>query len=405
MWAADRTDVQLAATTPALGPTVPSLIVTVNRVDQFLSNTGSFTGSFTGTFTGSLLGTAATASYYQETDPIFTSKSASLATTGSNNFTGNQTITGSLIHGLEGNIATGEYSHAEGSITKAIGDYSHAEGDNTQAKGNYSHAEGQETMTLASAEYSHAEGYGTTASAKWQHVQGQWNATSSIESAFIVGNGTDNDNRSNLIHAAGNEVQITGSLLVSQSGIIVTGSVASTKGFTGSLFGTSSWADNALTASYVNNGVSFVGSGSIITGSVAISASYGLLVPANTFTVGDMVKIQGVFTKPNAASATSFLLYVNTSNTLSGATQLGIYNTTTTRWNPITRTLSIESPTSTTLHTTTLSTYNDDIVATTAAVRASVNINWGVNQYILFTAQNASLVDRTDSFRFYAKKI
>ncbi len=220
-----------------------------------------------------------------------------------------------------------------------------------------------------------------------------------------MGNGTDNDNRSNLIHAAGNEVQITGSLLVSQSGIIVTGSVASTKGFTGSLFGTSSWADNALTASYVNNGVSFVGSGSIITGSVAISASYGLLVPANTFTVGDMVKIQGVFTKPNAASATSFLLYVNTSNTLSGATQLGIYNTTTTRWNPITRTLSIESPTSTTLHTTTLSTYNDDIVATTAAVRASVNINWGVNQYILFTAQNASLVDRTDSFRFYAKKI
>ena len=38
-----------------------------------------------------------TASYYIETDPVFVAKSASLATTGSNIFKGNQTITGSLI--------------------------------------------------------------------------------------------------------------------------------------------------------------------------------------------------------------------------------------------------------------------------------------------------------------------
>jgi hypothetical protein len=126
------------------------------------------------------------------------------------------TLTGSLIQGLAGNIASGEYSHAEGSITKAIGDYSHAEGDNTQAKGNYSHAEGQETMTLASGQYSHAEGYNTIASANYQHVQGQWNATSSVQSAFIVGNGTGNNNRSNLIHAAGSEVQITGSIIFNE---------------------------------------------------------------------------------------------------------------------------------------------------------------------------------------------
>ena len=57
---------------------------------------------------------------------------------------------------------------------------------------------------------------------------------------------------------------ITGSLLVSQSGIIVSGSVSSTGGFTGSLFGTASYvsgsvftstnpalsASNALTASF-----------------------------------------------------------------------------------------------------------------------------------------------------------
>jgi hypothetical protein len=69
MWSSNATDTQLAASTPAYGPTVPSVIVTANRVDQFLSNTGSFSGSFTGEFTGSLQGTsswannAITASY------------------------------------------------------------------------------------------------------------------------------------------------------------------------------------------------------------------------------------------------------------------------------------------------------------------------------------------------------
>jgi hypothetical protein len=58
MWTADATDIQLAASTPTYGPAVPSIIATVNRVDQFLSNTGSFTGSFTGDFTGSLIGTS-----------------------------------------------------------------------------------------------------------------------------------------------------------------------------------------------------------------------------------------------------------------------------------------------------------------------------------------------------------
>jgi hypothetical protein len=125
---------------------------------------------------------------------------------------GSLTITGSLIHGLAGNIATGEYSHAEGSATSASGEYSHAEGDFTQAIGNYSHAEGQNTMTLASAQYSHAEGNNTIAAANHQHVQGQWNVTSSIPAAFIVGNGTDNSNRSNLIYAHDSTVEITGNI-------------------------------------------------------------------------------------------------------------------------------------------------------------------------------------------------
>jgi hypothetical protein len=292
--------------------------VTTSSFNAFTGsyNTGSFTGSFTGDGSGltgivsasyaltasyavsasyeinyetssSYAETASvaisasytsTASFYQETDPIFVAKSASLATTGSNNFNGNQTITGSLIQGLEGNIATGENSHAEGSITKAIGDYSHAEGDFTQAVGNYSHAEGQET--IASGSYSHAEGYGTIALGDRQHVTGQYNFVSPVQSAFIVGNGTDNNNRSNLIYAAGNEVQISGSLTVNN-------------GITGSLFGTSSWSTNSLTASYVQtaqtasyvlNAVSASYATSALSSSYALSASFAPSTPAFPFT-------------------------------------------------------------------------------------------------------------------------
>jgi hypothetical protein len=58
IWQSADTDVRLFAEPTDGHPGIPSVIVTANRVDQFLSNTGSFSGSFTGVFTGSLQGTA-----------------------------------------------------------------------------------------------------------------------------------------------------------------------------------------------------------------------------------------------------------------------------------------------------------------------------------------------------------
>jgi len=197
-----------------------------NKFGNNLNNTQQFTGSVT--ITGSLAVNGSnvilsnqtssmsvlSASYANNADLLDGKDSTEFATTGSNEFNGNQTITGSLIQGL-GNIATGENSHAEGEITQAIGLFSHAEGLGTIAYGGRSHAEGQDT--IASGSYSHAEGYQTIALADHQHVQGQFNATSSVPAAFIVGNGTDDSNRSNLIHAAGNEVQISGNQRISGS--------------------------------------------------------------------------------------------------------------------------------------------------------------------------------------------
>jgi hypothetical protein len=201
------------------------------------------------------------------TTSSFNNFTGSVATTGSNQFNGNQTITGSLVHGNPGNIATGEKSHAEGEGTQAIGNFSHAEGLGTIAYANYSHAEGQDT--IASGSHSHTEGNQTIALGNHQHVQGQYNAVSSVPSAFIVGNGTDSENRSNLIHAAGNEVQITGSLKVSGSIFLNQGDILATNGvISGSSQLTSSFDTRyATSASYLTSLNGAISSSSQLTSS------------------------------------------------------------------------------------------------------------------------------------------
>jgi hypothetical protein len=166
--------------------------------------------------------------------------------------------------------AFGEYSHAEGFNTEAFGLASHAEGNSTLASGSYSHAEGN--STIASGSYSHAEGFGTIASGDFQHVQGTYNKSSSFIGAFILGNGTDNSNRSNLIFASGSSVQITGSLNVSGS-------------ITGSLLGTASYSINALTASYSINA---------LTASYVNTLQQDVIISGSIFT-SEPIKSRGIY--------------------------------------------------------------------------------------------------------------
>jgi len=83
-----------------------------------ISGSLDIAGSVTATnFTGSLFGTASWAANFKETDPVFSSKSASLATTGSNSFFGDQYITGSLnlsssgIHYISGLVTASSTIH------------------------------------------------------------------------------------------------------------------------------------------------------------------------------------------------------------------------------------------------------------------------------------------------------
>lgn len=79
-------------------------------------------------------------------------------------------------------LAPGIHAHAEGCTTVASGMYSHAEGTNAEAIG----------------QHSHAEGFNTKAASGGQHVEGKYNAIDEYgKYAHIVGNGTDESNRSN----------------------------------------------------------------------------------------------------------------------------------------------------------------------------------------------------------------
>jgi hypothetical protein len=68
-----------AEASSSLHPGIPSVIATANRIDQFLSNTGSFSGSFNGVFTGSLQGTASWASNAVSSSYALSATSASYA--------------------------------------------------------------------------------------------------------------------------------------------------------------------------------------------------------------------------------------------------------------------------------------------------------------------------------------
>ena len=234
----------------------------------------------------------------------------------------------------------------------------------------------------------------------------------------------------------------TGSAIISGS-LVVTGSVTSTLGFTGSLQGTAataSYVANALvTASVSTNVITFtkgdgstfpitvntgstntliaakyMGEGAVLTGSTAISASYNLLIPANTLTVGDTVRINCLWDKPNAATSTQFYFYITGSTTefsrsVTGATQIARFGTAANRGIPMSRLLYIASATSTQTVNTTLTVLPSDehglIGNATWGGTSSINIDWTQNQYIIFAASNATAADRTNSYRFMATKV
>lgn len=109
----------------------------------------------------------------------------------------NSTASGYSSHAEYAATASGKGAHAEGSST-ASGEGAHAEGSTTDAAGYYAHSEG--CSTQASGSYSHAQNWGTRALSDYQTAIGKYNVRDYADTyALIIGNGTNNADRSNAL--------------------------------------------------------------------------------------------------------------------------------------------------------------------------------------------------------------
>lgn len=95
---------------------------------------------------------------------------------------------GEIFNGYTTNIASGNYSHAEG------GGYYETENVGTTASGFASHAEG--ALTTASGTCSHAGGFYTIADQSNQTAIGEYNKSGQTGALFSVGNGETTQDRS-----------------------------------------------------------------------------------------------------------------------------------------------------------------------------------------------------------------
>lgn len=130
-----------------------------------------------------------------------------------------------------------------------------------------------------------------------------------------------------------------------------------------------------------------------ITGTTGVTYVRSVLIPANTFQVGDVIRIRQRGRKTGAAGVTTMGIYINTLDQFSGSTILGAYTTTAAShlWVQMKRDFYIKSATSTEGMTASGTAPTDEISFATAAT--STNINWAVNQYIIFTVNPNSAAD------------
>ena len=129
-----------------------------------------------------------------------------------------------------------------------------------------------------------------------------------------------------------------------------------------------------------------------VTGTTAFTLISSQLIPANTFAVGSIVTIRQRFRKTGTGAVFLGGIYNNTIASLTGSLQLGVYSSTSAGllYLQMKRELFIKSATSTETVFTNTSLPSDDITTTALS---STNINWGIDQYILFVVQPSSAAD------------
>jgi hypothetical protein len=132
--------------------------------------------------------------------------------------------------------------------------------------------------------------------------------------------------------------------------------------------------------------------GTAVTGTITDTISRSLLIPANTFTSSGMLEVVARVLKTGAAGAQTFRIYKNTTNSLTGATLIGLILSGSTQiYAQGIRTFRINSNTLTGLTTSTATAVD---YATNGNPEVSTTFTTSVDNYIIFAIQ---LVNSGDS--------
>jgi hypothetical protein len=130
-----------------------------------------------------------------------------------------------------------------------------------------------------------------------------------------------------------------------------------------------------------------------LTGTTAITLMKSVLIPANTFTTGDTIKILNRAVRNTATGGAIDYMYINTTNTLTGATLVGTMSGSLSFYG-MERSLYIKSATNSETYNTALSSAGSEVTTGTSGA-SSLNINWAVNQYVIAAFQNAAVGNST----------
>ena len=130
-----------------------------------------------------------------------------------------------------------------------------------------------------------------------------------------------------------------------------------------------------------------------LTGTTAITLMKSILIPANTYLTGDVVKILNRTIRNTATGAAINYFYVNTTNSLTGATLIGTQSASS-RFYAMERNLYIKSSTISETVDSSTSVSSDNPAVSTSA-NSNLNIDWAANVYIIAAFKNAAVGDST----------
>jgi len=279
IWVSADTGMRLYAEPINDTPGIPSVILTVNRIDQFLSNTGSFTGSFTGSVLGtsswSISSSTAITSSFAETASL--APNYTLLTT-FNNYTGSArtgSFTGSFTGSLLGtsswalsssqSISSSFATSASFAPTNTTGSFTGSFTGSLLGTSSWAVSSSQATSASFALTASFALNAGTQINTSSFVTTSSFNSftqsINSFTSSYNTGSFTGSFTGSLLGTASYATNALTASFALNAPGSSTTGSF--TGSFTGSVLGTSSYATNALSSSYA------------VTASYALNATSG----------------------------------------------------------------------------------------------------------------------------------